>query len=206
MRQLALVPSPRGAPVSIGEQIQAFCGERRRDLLRFATLQLRDPSLAEDVVQETLIAALQSSGEFTGRSSVKTWVFSILRHKIIDTLRSRCRELPLTEMANAGDDEDDAGFETLFDRRGHWATAHKPHRWTDPEDSLEQEQFWRVFELCLDHLPARTARVFMMRELLGLETAEICQELAIATSNLWVILHRARMGLRLCLEETWFVR
>jgi RNA polymerase sigma-70 factor (TIGR02943 family) len=190
--------------VAIAEQLQEFCGERRRDLVRFATLQLRDEALAEDVVQETLLAALQGSDAFSGRASVKTWVYSILKHKIVDTLRSRRREVPLSGMSNA--DDEDEGFETLFDRRGFWATEHKPHRWADPEDSLEQQQFWQVFELCLDRLPARTARVFMMRELLGLETAEICQELAMAMTNCWVILHRARMGLRLCLEETWFTR
>ncbi|MBP6734710.1 MAG: sigma-70 family RNA polymerase sigma factor [Chromatiaceae bacterium] len=190
--------------MAIAEQLQEFCGERRRDLVRFANLQLRDEALAEDVVQETLLAALQGSDAFSGRASVKTWVYSILKHKIVDTLRSRRREVPLSGMSNA--DDEDEGFETLFDRRGFWDTEHKPHRWADPEDSLEQQQFWQVFELCLDRLPARTARVFMMRELLGLETAEICQELAMAMANCWVILHRARMGLRLCLEETWFTR
>ncbi len=184
------------------ENLQAFFQERREDLVRFAVLQLRDQSLAEDAVQETLMAALQAIEQFQGRSSLKTWVFSILKRKIIDIMRSRRRELTVSQMTATGDDERE--FDELFNNRGFWATEHKPHRWTEPEDSLEQQQFWRVFELCLDHLPTRTAQVFSMRELLGLDTDEICKELDITTSNCWVILHRARMGLRLCLEEQWF--
>ena len=188
--------------VTVAEQFQVFFGEHRSDLIRFATLQLRDHAMAEDVVQETLIAVLQGQAEFANRSSVRTWVFSILKRKIIDALRVRQREVPISQLGSS--DEENDGFDDLFDRRGHWATEHRPHRWADPDDSLEQQQFWRVFELCLDHLPERTSRVFMMREFLELETPEICQELAISTSNCWVILHRARMDLRLCLEETWF--
>ncbi len=190
--------------MSIDDQIQEFVVTRRPDLVRFAALQLRDPALAEDVVQETLMAAMHGAAEFGSRSSVKTWVYSILKRKIIDTLRTRRREVPISQLGDAGEDDD--GVEGLFDQRGFWATEHRPHRWADPEDSLEQQQFWRVFEVCLDRLPERTSRVFMMRELLELDVAEICQELAIATSNCWVILYRARMGLRRCLDETWFAR
>lgn len=192
------------ASKTVAEQIQGFFGEHRSDLVRFASIQLRDPAMADDVVQETLIAVLKGHREFANRSSVKTWVFSILKRKIIDALRVRQREVPISQLG--GNDEEHDGFDALFDQRGFWATQHRPHRWADPDDSLEQQQFWRVFELCLDHLPERTSRVFMMREFLELDTEEICQELAISPSNCWVILHRARMGLRLCLEETWFNR
>ncbi len=183
------------------ENLETFFQERREDLVRFAQIQLRDQSLAEDTVQETLMAALQAIDQFQGRSSLKTWVFSILKRKIIDVMRSRRRETTVAQMSSGDDDWD---YDELFNRRGFWATEHKPHRWTEPEDSLEQQQFWRIFELCLDHLPERTAQVFSMRELLGLDTDEICKELEITSSNCWVILHRARMGLRVCLEEQWF--
>lgn len=189
---------------TVTEQIQGFFGEHRSDLVRFATLQLRDPAMAEDVVQETLIAVLQGHTEFANRSSLKTWVFSILKRKVIDALRVRQREVPISQLG-AGDEETE-GHDALFDRRGFWANEHRPHRWADPDDSFEQQQFWRVFELCLDHLPERTSRVFMMREFLELETDDICRELSITTSNCWVILHRARMSLRLCLEDSWFTR
>lgn len=175
----------------------------RPDLLRFARLQLRDAGAAEDAVQETLLAALTGSHAFENRSSFKTWLISILRNKIIDIIRGQSREVSATSLA---DDEegDDLLNESLFDRRGHWHAAAAPGRWADPEASFEQQQFWRVFEACLDRLPEKTARVFMMREILGLDTEEICKENRISTSNCWVVLHRARMGLRACLETNWY--
>jgi RNA polymerase sigma-70 factor (ECF subfamily) len=175
----------------------------RPDLLRFARLQLRDAGAAEDAVQETLLAALTGSHRFESRSSYKTWLISILRNKIIDIIRSQGREVTASSLA---DDEadDDSLADSLFDRRGHWKDAARPGRWADPEASFEQQQFWRVFEACLDHLPEKTARVFMMREFLGFETDEICKETGISSSNCWVVLHRARAGLRACLEDSWF--
>lgn len=184
------------------DKLLDFFSAKRSDLVRFAMLQLRDQSLAEDVVQETYSAAMRAIDQFEGRSSLKTWVFAILKRKIIDSLRANRRETPASQFGATGDNDGD--FDELFNNRGFWATEHRPHRWTEPEDSLEQQQFWRVFELCLDHLPLRTAQVFSMRELLGLDTNEICKELGISTSNCWVILHRARMGLRLCLDREWF--
>ncbi|MEA3274049.1 MAG: sigma-70 family RNA polymerase sigma factor [Pseudomonadota bacterium] len=148
--------------MAITDDLRDYFGERRPDLVRFAALQLRDPALAEDVVQETLAAALQGSAKFGGRSSVKTWVFSILKRKIIDALRARRREVPASQVGNAC--ADDQGYNELFDERGFWATEHRPHRWTAPAESLEQEQFWQIFELCLDRLPERTAQVFSMRD------------------------------------------
>ena len=175
----------------------------RPDLLRFARLQLRDAGAAEDAVQETLLAALTGSHSFESRSSYKTWLISILRNKIIDIIRDQGREVPASSLA-----DDEAGDEqladTLFDRRGHWQAEARPARWADPEASFEQKQFWAVFEACLDHLPAKAARVFMMREFLGLETEEICKETGMSTSNCWVVLHRARQGLRTCLDTRWF--
>ena len=175
----------------------------RPDLLRFARLQLRDAGAAEDAVQETLLAALAGSQSFAHRSSYKTWLVSILRNKIVDIIRSQSREVPASSLAS-DEEGDEALAEKLFEPGGHWRAEARPGRWADPEASFEQQQFWRVFEACLDHLPAKTARVFMMREILGLETSEICKETGISTSNCWVVLHRARLSLRTCLETSWF--
>ena len=175
----------------------------RPDLLRFARLQLRDAGAAEDAVQETMLAALTGSQRFESRSSYKTWLIAILRNKIIDIIRGQSREVSASSLA---DDEagDDLLTESLFDRRSHWQPEARPGRWADPEASFEQRQFWNVFEACLDHLPEKTARVFMMREFLGFETEEICKEARISSSNCWVVLHRARLALRTCLETKWF--
>jgi RNA polymerase sigma-70 factor (ECF subfamily) len=180
-----------------------FLVEIRRDMLRFANLQLRDEQLAEDVVQEAIAAALGARQGFAGRSALKTWVFTILRNKIVDAIRHRSRTVGLG--GDAPEDEDlDQAFEVLFKANGHWRPDERPADWGDPEATLHQRQFWAVFEACLEHLPAGTARVFMMREFLELDTGEICRELRISAGNCHVILHRARNGLRRCLERSWF--
>jgi RNA polymerase sigma-70 factor (ECF subfamily) len=175
----------------------------RRDMLKFAQLQLRDAGAAEDAVQEALIAAMNHQASFAGRAALKTWVFAILRNKLIDHLRKHAREIPACDLAGQGED-DGPDVEQFFDRAGHWTEQAKPAAWADPEAALSEKQFWAIFDACLNHLPAATARVFMMREFLDLDTDEICRQLAISSNNCWVILHRARTALRRCLENHWF--
>ncbi len=180
--------------------IAAQLDAHRGYLLRVARLQLRDDTLAEDVVQETLLAALSGS-TFSGKSSLKTWLTGILKHKIIDAIRRKQRE-PL--LASTFDDECDIeDLDGLF-KAPYGAWDSPPADWGDPEQALNRRQFFDVMDFCLDKLPPNTARVFMMREVMGLESDEICKELAITANNLWVILYRARMSLRECLEQNWF--
>ncbi len=173
--------------------------QHRPYLLRYALLQLRDADLAEDVVQETLLAALEARAGFAGKSSHKTWLTGILKHKIIDVMRRKSREEPLAP--NDGESEADA-VDALFKQDGHWRQF--PAGWGDPERSLEDKRFWEVFEMCSQRMPRRSARVFMMREVMGLSSEEICKALDITPTNLWVMLHRARLSLRACLETNWF--
>lgn len=181
------------------EDLAAQLSGFRRDLLRFAALQLRDDAAAEDAVQETMVSALESAHRFGQRAQFKTWVFAILKNKIIDLIRRRKREVALDP-----DEIPEDSFDALFDEDGHWQSDAAPADWGDPAQSYENERFWAVFHVCLERLPANTGRVFMMREYLGFDTDEICKELAISASNCWVVLHRARMALRLCLEQKWF--
>jgi RNA polymerase sigma-70 factor (ECF subfamily) len=167
----------------------------RAYLLRYASLQLRDPHQAEDAVQETLAAALAGESGFEGRANLRTWLTGILKHKIVDTIRRAGREAP-----SASADE----FESLFDERGHW--VEMPAAWADPGASLEQKRFFAALEACLERLPQKIAQAFMMREHLGLETGEICKELAITPTHCWVLLYRARVALRECLNKEWFNR
>lgn len=181
----------------------AFVASVRTDLLRFAVLQLRDESLASDAVQEALLAAFTSQKEFQGRSALKTWVFAILRHKIVDLLRQQQRSVNVSSLIQ--EEHLDQSFEALFKANEHWRPDKRPEDWgADPEQALQHRQFWVIFEACLKHLPENTARVFMMREFLELETSEVCQQLELSTSNCHVILHRARHALRQCLEQHWF--
>ncbi|MBL8511695.1 MAG: sigma-70 family RNA polymerase sigma factor [Betaproteobacteria bacterium] len=177
--------------------------ELRRDLLRFAQLQLRDEQMAEDVVQDALMAALAGEKKFAGRSALKTWVYAILRNKIIDAIRLRAKSINVSALSTEEEGLDQA-FDALFAANEHWQQSGKPVAWKNPEDALQQQQFWVVFNACLNHLPDNTARVFMMREHLGMDTTEICETLQISESNCYVILHRARNSLRDCLSRGWF--
>ena len=169
-------------------------------LLRVARLSLRDPDVAEDVVQETLVAALSARAGFSGRSSLRTWLTGILKHKVIDAIRQKQRQ-PIT--AASFDEEADLDeFDPLFTDNGAWEAP--PADWGDPENALSRHEFMEVLTRCLERLPPMTARVFMMREVHELESDEICKELTITANNLWVILYRARMALRHCLEQNWF--
>ena len=168
-------------------------------LLRYARLQLRNDAWAEDAVSETMLAALSKPQSFSNRSQLKTWLVGILKHKIIDVLRQHRREVCLQQDEDDGGDEPDA---LIFKADGHFAV--RPADWGDPEQELNSRQFFEVLEACADRLPAAMARVFMMREWLELPTEEICKELGLTATNLYVQLHRARLRLRECLELNWF--
>jgi RNA polymerase sigma-70 factor (TIGR02943 family) len=171
--------------------------ELRPQLLRFARSQLRNDAWAEDAVSETLLAALEKPQSFAGQSQLKTWLVGILKHKVVDQLRRHAREATIL-----ADDDDTDIDQLLFNADGHWRAA--PAAWSNPEAALGQRQFFDVLEACIEHLPATQGRVFMMREWLELETDEICKQLTITSTNLWVLLHRARLRLRECLEKSWF--
>jgi RNA polymerase sigma-70 factor (ECF subfamily) len=182
----------------------AFVDDLRRQMVRFAGAQLADLHMAEDAVQEALVGALKNAGSFAGRAAFKTWVFAILKNKIADALRQRQRLAEHVALP-ALDDEDDV-IEEVFDRRGMWKQTERPADWGNPEAEMLDRDFWRVFEACLEHLPAQQGRLFMMREFVDMDTSEICSEAGISINNLNVILHRARLRLRSCLEIHWFTK
>ncbi len=170
-------------------------------LMRFARLQLRNEAWAEDVVSETVLAALAKPRAFESRSQLKTWLIGILKHKVIDMLRLHGREV------SASGDEDDS-TDPLdyigFKADGHF--ANMPAEWGNPEQDLSSSQFLAVMEACTNKLPAVQGRLFLMREWLELSCEEICKELALTPTNLYVQLHRARLRLRECLDLNWFAK
>lgn len=175
-------------------QIEAL----RPVLLKYARLQLRNEAWAEDAVSETLLAALEKPQAFGGKSQFKTWLIGILKHKLVDQIRRHSREVSGSTEADDGEDLD----ELLFTAAGHWRES--PHDWGNPEDALRQVDFMKVLEACVEKLPGQQGRLFMMREWLELDSDEICTALAITPSNLWVMLHRARLRLRECMQAGWF--
>lgn len=170
-------------------------------LYRFALLRLRDPKLAEDAVQETLLSALQARDRFLGQASERSWLIGILKHKVIDYFRKISRE-SLMEDASQFEEE----TEGAFDENGHWKRGETgPCEWNaDPELLLERKQFWIALDGCLSKLPPRMARVFSLREIDGVASEQVCEVLNLSASNLWVLMHRARMQLRQCLEIHFF--
>lgn len=178
-----------------------FIAELRQQMVKFATLQLRDPHQAEDAVQEALLGAMNNSASFQQRSAFKSWVFGILKNKIIDILRQQRRTIAISQLG----DDDDSSLDMLFDKHGHWDTNQRPVAWPSPSQASHNAQFWQVFECCLENLPASQARLFMLRELMELTSAEICATVDISISNLHVQLYRARLRLRECLENRWFL-
>ena len=171
----------------------------RGPLLRFAQLQLRNDSAAEDVVSETLLAILEKPDNFEGRSSLRTYATGILKFKIIDLIRVRGREMPIEPL---DDQSIDDAIDALFLEDGHW--REPPPAWQQPERALEQSQFFEALQVCVERLPPKLGRVFMMREWLERETEDICSELGITDNYCGVLLYRARMQLRECLDKTWF--
>jgi RNA polymerase sigma-70 factor (ECF subfamily) len=193
--------SGKNAGNSDAEGLSSAIEEQRAYLLRFAMFHLRDPSRAEDAVQETLIAALQHRGQFAGRSGFRTWLTAILKHKIVDQVRRNERYAPL-DAAEPGAADGTDGVPNPFSASGRW--AEKPAPWQLPEQALESMQFWRVYEKCCEAMPRRHALVFSMREVMEMTSEEICKELGISASNLHVILFRARLRLRECMSRHWF--
>jgi len=167
-------------------------------LYHYALLRTQDAALAEDLVQETFLAGLQSRAGFSGQSSEQTWLIGILKHKLSDHFRSR------TGASTVQAPADDADYlDGIFGPDGHW--AHPPGVWENPDGALEAQDFWRVFRACLRSLPGHLADLFILREINGLPGEDVCKVLQISTTNnMWVMLSRARLRLRQCLDQHWF--
>ena len=176
---------------------RTWVAEHGNYLFQMARRHLRSDALAEDAVQETLLSALSALERYTGGASPRTWLTGILKHKIVDAIRRQARETDLPR-DEAGEEDVDA----LFKNDGHWASA--PREWKNPEKEAELAQLRLILLECTDGLKPAMAQVFRLREVAGLETEEICKELNISPTNCWVLLHRARLFLRECLELNGF--
>jgi RNA polymerase sigma-70 factor, ECF subfamily len=187
---------PPGSP----DEASAWVEEHGDALYRYARARVEGRELAEDLVQETFLAALQSLDRFQNRSSIRTWLFSILKHKIVDHYRRDASVRGLAEpdaQAAAGPAPD-----RFFTPGGLWAEAPSP--WKTPEEALMDDEFHAILDGCLGGLPRSLAEAFILRELEEVEAANLCELLGLSPGNLRVRLHRARLLLRECLEKRWF--
>ncbi len=164
-------------------------------LFSYAMARVRRHDIAEDLVQETFMAAHAGLESFKGQSSPKVWLAGILRHKIVDYLRKATRNRP--------QDDDGEWVKSFFDKAGHW--IEKPADWScDPAAILENQSFWQVLQNCLKNLTEPVAQAFVLRVMDELPPEQVCENLDISSANLWGRLHRARIHLRRCLEINWF--
>jgi RNA polymerase sigma-70 factor (ECF subfamily) len=169
-------------------------------LFRYALVRVRKPEIAQDLVQETLLAAVRSHEKFAGQSSVRSWLCGILKHKLGDYFRKLGRETSFTDLEFLANE-----CAEKFVPEGYWVHMNGPKEWRPEADEvMHRDEFWKTMRDCLAKLPERVATVFMMREMDEVESKEICATLSISESNLWVMLHRARMALRECLATNWF--
>ncbi len=173
--------------------------EKYADILySYALRRVSRPETAEELVQETFVSGLTSRQDFHGSATERTWLIGILRHKIMDHYRASYRHTTISP-----DKLDVLTEESLFDQRGNWIS--KPEKWrADPSHVYEQQEFMEVLNRCLEHLSSRAADAFRLREIVGADTEEICKVLAISPTNYWVLMHRARLRMRSCLEADWF--
>jgi RNA polymerase sigma-70 factor (ECF subfamily) len=199
-------PPAESAPAAGGLSDPAQWVELHGDcLFRFAMMRLRDATKAEDAVQETFLAALKGGKSFAGRSAERSWLIGILKNKIFDYYRKAGRETSFTDLEFYADEESDRFIPDGLFKDG-WLHDRGPQEWSGAGASLDSEVFWKTFRDCLSKLPQKVAAVFNLREVDDVEGKEICAMLNISEGNLWVMLHRARMALRGCLEENWFAK
>ena len=180
-----------------GDDAESWVDRYGAILYRFAMVRVKDPVIAEDLVQKTFLAALRGRENFQGRSSLKSWLVAILKHKIVDHIRNNVKEKVLENFDSLADQ-----VNANFNDQGKWKFG--PQNWTvNPVKLYQQKEFMDILYGCLAQLRGRQAEIFMLREIDGFSTEEICKELNITATNSWVMLYRARMGLRRCLEENW---
>ena len=175
-------------------------GLYRPKLVRFARARLFNPAHAEDAVQETLLAAIESIDKCSDGSSLLTWLIGILKHKIVDCVRRSARD-QWHEMDNDGTPMD-SGHREFARYDGHAGSAAG---WGEPETALMHQRLLEALERCVRELPERTAQTYVLRELVGLNTAETCRALAVSETNCAVMLHRARDRIRERLDPDWMV-
>jgi len=182
---------------TLEEWVHSFGNE----MYTWAYHKTNDQIVAEDLVQETFLAAFKAFDTFKGKSNPKTWVFSILNNKIMDHFRKSAKQIFTKDL------QENEGYlktESMFDRYNNWEPSGLESAWEDEGHLLDDPEFIRVMDICMDDLPSAWKTAVQWKYRLEKEAKEICQELEITPSNYWQILHRAKLLLKECLELKWF--
>lgn len=197
------IPVSTQQPAELSQDPAAWVDAHGDYLFRFAITRVRNETQAEELVQDTFVAALKARANFRGGSAIRTWLTGILKHKIVDYYRRQSKSKSFTDL-DFYQEQEDRGFLTEGLFQGGFKPDNHPLDWSDkPGRSLDREDFWRAFHDCTGKLPKTIAQVFLLREVEEMPSEEICQTLEITPNNLWVMLHRARLALRKCLEDNW---
>lgn len=177
--------------------IASWVAEYTDGLFRYALYKTSDKESAEDLVQNTFLAALNSFPNFKNESSPKTWLYSILKNKIIDHHRTKFKKQEVRGT-------NDTGLDFFFDKNHHWKEEFSPAHWDHTENLLDNEEFTLTLKSCMDKLPEKWFSALQLKYMEEREGKIICQELAITPTNFWQILHRAKLQLRECIERNWY--
>lgn len=184
-----------------------WVNEYSDEFFRFTIYRVKNREVAEDLVQETFLSGLKALDNFRRDCPEKSWLYNILRNKIIDHFRKKTNQEIKRSSASAELD-DDSFYHVYFKKEGkganHWEENSMPEKWDVSADLLlEREEFMEFLMLCISLLPETWGKVFSLKNIEELTTNEICKEIGITPSNLWTIIHRAKLQLRGCLEKRW---
>lgn len=190
---------PAQSAQDINDEVRGWMEEHGDYLFRYALRHFRDTETAEDLLQETFLAATRGQSQFRGQAAARTWLTSILRHKIIDRIRKKNSDRHVSF-----EDLGEEAIANLFNSDEHWVEEAGPREWgMNPEEACERSEFRGVMQACLEKLPEKFRHIFVMREVDGLSREEISADFGLTTTNIGVILHRARILLRGCLQRNW---
>lgn len=177
---------------------QTWLEEHGDYLFSYALLGVKNTHVAEDLVQETLLAAITAKNTFSNQSTIRTWLIGIMKHKLVDYFRSQGRELIMVDLV---DQDNEDSLDSFFRTNGRW--IEKPDTFPNPELAFQQKEFWKIFQQCLSGLKPKQVEVFLAKEIHGMSNEDICKDFALSPTNVWVIMHRARLSLNRCLKINW---
>ena len=191
-------PADTATPSNITQVIETWVDQFTDGMMSWAYHKIGRKEIAEDIVQDVFVAAYQSYQRFEGQSSPKTWLYAILNRKIADYFRDQYKG------AHTEEDHSQPLMQMMFAPDGHWSDYGRPQEWHEDANLLDNPEFQSTLTDCMHKLPPNWHAVIQYRFIEEKKSEDVCQELQITSTNLWQIMHRAKIQLRKCLEMHWF--